>query len=784
MISKITASQGCYKIFLIFFLLLVKIPIYADKYTSVKDLGDIWVVTIDKSGSMLHGTTPSVIANDVSSRLLRCSSFNSVDFSKDRFIFLTSGYSFSVEKGLGNELSNSLPFDQSFIHPIDNQLHKFESAQDFAKYLRNIMTHSDYSHQLSFVSQIRLFSIVHAVNYLKQHNKTDTFDKLMILTITDDADQNDQWMMDYRLLKTCAANKVQEVNDSTTKYIYNSINGKGLGNLDNIYSDDLKMPHIWIYRYQTLASSVACKEVDILKVHATDGKELQIDLKYRTYDDDEISFVHIDSVKINDTVLAIDSSFDGRYKGRHTYDNTFKTNKVAIYGYVQVGYTDPIYGAHYKIIPFVQYESVVSNALATLYNRTLTIVILFVILLAVYFFVIRPNTVLFTICTGTGKKIVVKRGFGFDWPGEIVPILCYETIDNDLNGCIIKHHKNISVKDFNLNNLSLGNECLIISHNPIDISIDVKSISTSEDIEDVYFVRSGLYPRLLRAHYEITGFYKLYKQYHSTHNRWVRKFLKFILGCKNYFGELYYYSFPQVDKSQKVYFGYDTIFKTKRFLIEYEKLSKEVPCNIYTKITNSALSHYYTHQLHAVYDVIVASYTTPEEIYWTIIKTNTNGYSNRSLRDVALFERFRELSPVGNAQDGFMLIVKYLQKVFKTKKIAHIEVNDLSWDFSFKIEKSTAPGFISFKESCDNPRAQIFYSPINDFERTEKFITINPKYCSGHLVLSPAPVEVVVNRASFVVTLSKTVIANDIKTSNLLTISDDGFEFRNINKKF
>ena len=43
---------------------------FGEEYKDVRQMGDIWVVTVDKSGSMLYKTTPTAVAEGVYTRLI------------------------------------------------------------------------------------------------------------------------------------------------------------------------------------------------------------------------------------------------------------------------------------------------------------------------------------------------------------------------------------------------------------------------------------------------------------------------------------------------------------------------------------------------------------------------------------------------------------------------------------------------------------------------------------------------------------------------------------------
>ena len=194
-ILLILVATLCYSSFTLF--------AYQDK--DVTKMGDIWIITVDKSGSMVGAKRDvSSITKSTTNRLLKSNVFDSADFTQDRFLFLISGFQFNKYIGHGNSFIQSTPFEESLIHPTDSILHSFSNKEQLVNHIaKEVMSTKQfkYSYDYSFVSLLRTFSIVHAVEFLIENNEAANFDNLYVMSITDDADQNDQWRMDYRNLK-------------------------------------------------------------------------------------------------------------------------------------------------------------------------------------------------------------------------------------------------------------------------------------------------------------------------------------------------------------------------------------------------------------------------------------------------------------------------------------------------------------------------------------------------------------------------------------------------------
>lgn len=769
----------------IFILLLIVTSSYGIEYQDVQKMGDIWVVTIDKSGSMRFGGSPSAIAENVYNRLLKGECFSSADFSKDRFLFLTSGYSYSKDVGLGNELTRAPSLGGAFIHATDNKIYSFGGKEECASHIRKILAENDYNHQLSFVSQIRLFSIVHAVNKLKKDNETQSFHSFKILTITDDADQNDQWMNDYRTLKSCAPNKVKEVNDSTAKYIYNSINGKGNGNLNELFSDEKNIPHIWVYQYQSKEQNVPEMQLDLLSVKAGDGENFAAKIKTHNLLGDKICFYHIDSIRINKKIFKIDRSYTDEYISQCSFDNGLKRNRTTIWGYIQVEYQDGVFGPHYKTIPFVQESVVASQNLELAKNVALALMALCIFSILLFFFVISPNRTVFTVFSSIGKKTVLKRGYSRNWKGEHIPFQCYQDDGKGVFGVIVKKHHNIRNYEYPVSTPDTS-EVLICSRYLLGISAETVFHSTEDDLDRIYFSRTADYSELLRNEYEKTVFYRLRKKYYATSWKWMQRLIRRTIDFLNFFNRKYYYVIRDIKRNERIYISADTILIGKRFVIEYHNAGHGQN-SLFDYIVQKALTYYYNTE-EIKYDVILCSLCAESSIFWVVIRLDDNLVARNSLRSVNSLIRYEQSALSGDRAQMASFIIHSLAKEFPHKKsIGYIDVTGLSADMkplSFSIKESTAPGFVTFIETAERPRVQTMYSPVKEADTKEKFITPNHKFMSGYLYLSAIPIRKLPVNDVLVRQLSKTVIKSEEKQPSLLKLMNDHFEFRNIKEKF
>ena len=758
-------------------LLLLLMPGYAAPDKDIKELGQVWVITVDKSGSMLTKTTPSLLGESVENRLLNGGALNKADFSKDRFLFYTSGVSFVVENGMGNELRRAEPFDKSFIHATDGKLHSFPDKKSCAAHIRRILEEKNYTHKLSFVSQIRLFSIVKAVNELKALGEQENYNQLMVLTITDDADQSDQWATDYRTLKQAAPNKLQQVNDSTAKYLYNSLNGKGLGSMECLYSEEKEIPHLWVYEYRTLISMVPEQDRKLFSVAAADGENISLKPLKDRIDGDEVCFYTLDSIRINRQFLSIrdTSPFTGHNTITGTYDNTLQKNQVTLWGHVQVRYLDPVLGMHFKTIPFVQQETVLSQKQKTLIIILSILVGLLAIGILAWLLIIRPRQKLFVIYSGLGSVTTVRRGFASSWKGNQIPIQSYEGEPGKFPfGCFSRKGRYISTSKFTTDTEVEADDVLILSHTPLLLSEaftcqnvnEVRvAIDTGKNIESVSATHGDQYPPLLQQVYENTPFYRYYGK-ESILSRMA-------IWVLNRFGKLYFYHIPSITQAQKVYVCAHKVYPHKGFILDYHTTLKETE----DPVVDAALTQYYSNKEYPQADFLVCC----EMVFfqWRIIQLESSSFQAPSLRNVKNYIRFAQKDDTPPSE-LYPLFKAMLKKLYPKARICFVTCSLSSrQDFQFCVHNASAPGFISFVESTDEAKSQLLYSPFEDGDSTEKGIQLAPGLDSGHLYLSAIPLPLTGNKKSTLTKkLSNLLFHNSNTLYNMLKFDKDGFNFR------
>ena len=280
-------------------------------------LSNLWIVTIDASGSMVWDANKRYrikqkykISQQVIQRLQKYDLewIADIDYAKDHFLFFTSGLlkgrHFDIRK-----LNTIAALDSSFIHLSDTTLLSFKNQAEFRASLAQHIEKPTYSYQFSLVSLIRIFSLVKAQKYLQKQDITQDFNKIFLLSITDDADQNDQWLTDYKNVKKYAPAKLPEINATIDRYVFNPFNAntQGTGKFTELFYDNA-IPHIILYEYSTLqAQNDTIKTSNLLEVQALSEDTVAIALTLEKLAGNHIDFVQVDSLYVNGSGSSINT---------------------------------------------------------------------------------------------------------------------------------------------------------------------------------------------------------------------------------------------------------------------------------------------------------------------------------------------------------------------------------------------------------------------------------------------------------------------------------------------
>ena len=648
------------KITIILFIALFLTTHAHSQTTDLDSLGNIWIITVDKSGSMLWNSQQQYtfanripIASSVARRLVDKPIFNKINYDRDRFIFFNSGILQVVDL---NQLKSQSRFDTSFIHHTDETLHSFKDQKSLVAHIQNQLERGDYVYTYSFVSQIRLFSIIKGLDFVKEKNLTDNFNHLWLITITDDADQNDQWMNDFKTVKKFAPKKIIDVNELTTKYLYNPFNSKSdiskSGTLNEKYIDESEIPHINFYEYKTTQSATAVADSvnSFLSIQAVKDYAVILKTAKSRFQNDSILLFYIESIVIDDSSYSVRKYFTDTITISAKLKNGFNNNKILVNGYFQVQYTDSILGNHFKKYEFKQSASFPSTYLTNFKRRSGIALAILLLFLAAYFTVISPRKKLFTIYDSHEGKYTGRKGswlFGHYryWKKIENSILSFVlNKENKLNS-ISKKHKNLIFenKKFRLDEKAI----LIVSPSQLTIEnqdlIFIKPFTTENDIEEHHEAKD--YNHMLKSLYQRSIQFQLFRIAKKIKFK-NSQFFSSVLSFSNFFFKRYYYLVTLSEKDFKntsISFSCSN-FRNRTFTIEFSSVKTEKTKDENATRNIACLNDFFSSEsMYA--DGLIAVHLFDGHINWNVLKLE----HQNSLRKVYHLFHFKQKCEDGTA---------------------------------------------------------------------------------------------------------------------------------------
>ena len=743
------------KFFLLFCLLLL-LSFKVDSQDLVHNgnsdvnIGNLYVVTIDNSGSMKtcrdwpYPKSES-IAKNVSHKFYSYPELlGNVNYDYDRFLFFVSGYGHGQDS-YGKKLRAAPAFDKSFIHHTDKRIHSFSSDVELRRHIRNLMYGMTYDYQNSFVSQMRTFSLIKAVNYMREIGEEDTYLNVFVITITDDGDQHDQWQRDYTELRKIDPNKIEMVKDSNTKYFYNPFNSlaEGSGVLDEeyAYDKDKDYPHIWLYKYETKQYQQPLDRSKLLAVAARDGNTTDIKSRKLNVTDGTVEAYLIDQIIVNDDYLldtCLRITPGDNFTLTSGYDNSFWINKVDISGRVLIQYYDTIYGNHYRYADFYQSSYSFPTHFFVILSVVKWVLVIIILLFLIFRFVILPFSTLTNMFLPSGEHVRVRRGFAFLWKSRNIPLVSLVTGSSWCS--LVAKHPCIKVSKGNATDSSV----FFISSHELNFSCNIESYSSKMDIEGYFFARSGLYPDCIKKHYRNTFYYYLWK-WKKNQTPVFSNLCSGILNVVNFVCPIYYYLYKPASQSEKVWLEATTILPDRYFTVEtqVQKNNNRASSN---DCVNALVSSYYKNYSYPNTEVLIGHLPDGSHTKWLVLQLRDATADNDSLLSIKVLMEYSQ--PKVNDSSEISQIERRLVKFVKSNssfrriKCVCFDARDCCAQFPYRIVSSSATAVVSFVEA--NPQklhvAQL-YSPLKDSERRNVFVKLNPRWGNGRLYYSLLPID-------------------------------------------
>lgn len=745
----------------------------------VDSLGDIWIVTLDGTYSMWHRGGKFLVMTEegrgVAERLKKSPAISIIDWRKDRFLFFNSGLT-SID-----EVKN---IDTKFIRHTDSNLHYFHNVDDFCNYVAIRIGHTNYNNYQSFVSQMRLLSLKKGIDYMLSNGEECNYRDIKVLTISDDAvDQHDQWSTDYRTLKNNAPNKVVYLSNLAKKYIYNPLNGWGGGELSLVWSDEKKLPFLWIYKYETAEGKRTQDSIaNIFKVKAGDGRNIQLTLRT-----DSITplLCYIDSVTINGKTTHVNSYFANQATFDINYKNLIWRNDVELYGKIQIEYTDSILGRHYRIVEFVQHSKVFPQHIVTTANILFIILMACIIIALIFYFFVLPQIVLFDVYDASGLRHRVRRGYSWQWNGKIIPLLTSFNDNRQTPVLLFRQDEKIKCRKM----IDTGrvesvaqpqNGILIVSRRNVNLSVKTTHYCTADKDVDYHYsnhVKED-YPELIHRHYHTSIEYKLYKLKRRK-SAIVQTIVRVLLWLvKTICGPVHYNYFELTEPIVSVE---SPLLPDIMLLIENGGRPGKI--QLADQHIQNILLRYYTmsetqNKTHKKSTLLVLSHQGDTHI-WDVVRTEQVRQSKMSLRNAEWVYHY-EIKGASSVGKERKQLAKYIRKTLRCTPLFINAGNVVTTPVPtyFNLTKSYCLSFLGLVSTEEQPVETTIYDPFLDGRNNSRQFTIKTdkknKRSTNHLYSCFMPMNKQFNNGQYCHQLSKELVSfigNDQVSS--ITITDE-----------
>lgn len=719
-------------------------PLPLQAQTKTEDLGNVWIITIDKSGSMKDGKSISKFERECSHIISAIDKFRIdtlINFNKDCFFVYHTGLfnqyahkSLQSNVKIAEALSSDSSFTDLFIHPYKSQYRSFPNYRQLKNLIITSLLHTSYVYKWSFVSQIRITALDRSLKYLSQQGNNKSYNDIYILTITDDADANDQWKNDYRVIKSANRVRLEELNELQEKYIYNRLTGRGNGELEELFEDDKQGIHAYLYKYrskQQLSDDTELAEeiVSHLCFRHVGANKIKAVLKETDFPGISVVYWQIDTIEVNGKIdgnIVPQKYSIGETELSLSEDiSNLRFNRINVVGKIQVLYQDSILGSHYKDIPFyIQGKYIASHYQHKSFVWLIYLLAMVLICFFVYYFLILPKSVILSIYLPDNRMIMIKHGYKFSYPSQ-VPLLLQTSYRHQFD-YLVNNNSYISIESRKELNIT-DKKILVVSRVPLNLENPV----FIADVYNRFIDCSSEMSDALKYDYSLTIQNQLVKRYNNQSTPFSG-FTRWLFDIVNMLCPRFYYEINP-SEAQMQYTIESPLRSRTLFLIDLQKAK-----NNDNPITEKILRTYYSNRGFGEAGAVI-SIIKSEEVGTTVdiclIEQKNNGVP--CISNVSHIYHYVTEDEISGEE--LVVVVKQLKKLLhKTicvKKMVVINklddhlggINDVS---HFNVAKPVYSRFIMFVEANEKRNSQLVYSPFAPYC---KFVSLHSSKYAGYL---------------------------------------------------
>ncbi|WP_298516787.1 hypothetical protein [uncultured Kordia sp.] len=365
-------------------------------------------------------------------KLLASELYDEIDFSKDQFIFYNSGVVWMPGKSfradqvpayLKRENRRRENFRDRFIRKATKTKTpiQFENATIFEerfKGIYGIWNTKNFPYATSFVSLIQPITLASFLEDFKDL-KLLNYNKIIFCSITDDADQTDQWLQDYKTIRKFVPNKQKEIDSTLSALIYSpfNVNSKGRGEFSAIFPpiEKIGKPKLFAYQYTTRQGLLQSATTDT-SIEINTKKSDTIELKINS-ETSQNHLIKLDSILVNDELIQLAYPIilkkDSIQKIPVALNSVFD-NTIALRGVGQKMYTDDLLGERIHKVSIHESHSGIYAVNSPLHRSSLYMIgtiILAILLFLIGKFIYKLHLPKCIIIGPSGETTIIKNGF-------------------------------------------------------------------------------------------------------------------------------------------------------------------------------------------------------------------------------------------------------------------------------------------------------------------------------------------------------------------------------------
>lgn len=703
-------------------------------YSDVDSIGDIWAFVIDASGSMRDkGYKKTWTSKELSDFILDKLNYLHIldmpNYERDRFFMIYSGiYKGSIDNNrtfLRNQLAKEGSFTYHFMHPHTGNENVYFKRESLEIYLRSNISKCEFPYKFSCVSQIRTCALDTVIHKMLSNNKSNSYNHIYIVSITDDSDINDQWRKEYKEMMSNAPQRIQEINALNKRYIHSPFQDDGGGEVIELAttfipsSKAVYAPKIWLHQYITMQQQprqIHLNKKELVKVAPMDGNQVLLRRTASHYKNDPIDFIYIDTIWVNNQAIPVKKYMTDSLLLNSSYTNRPSFNDVHIVGNMQVQYVDSILGTHTTKISIIQSDKVSSTLFATLCRILLIMVICALLFTAIYFLVILPNKRVMNVYTSEGHRLHVRRGYSWQWMETLNPVL-FSSLQHKSNSPILTalaKHRCYRSQKVEANPDTKRYYWLIESSRPlVSTTAQFYSINSSMDIMR-YVQREVHCPQIVKDLYNGWLLHRI-DNLSLSPNKWVRKLGRFLQSayhklCPHY---LYWIDVYKADESVIVT---SPLLPDSPFLLErLEIRSGSALGDGY--YLNRLLSQYYASEKASAAEVLVTVDLDNNRMTWNVFQLNSRlRYGNGISSVKHLMKYTHDCVDLMTLHSMETRLHKAICKELHVSNVAIFYPNEepQGYVLPFQIEKNAFMSYMYLVDDTIEQKSHLIYSPLSD----------------------------------------------------------------------